>query len=359
MAIQDSTSDVFYQRILSLARRKQIPLKAMFELTHRCNFNCVHCYVVKEKDKRELTTTEVKEILRQLKAQGCFHIGFTGGEPLIRGDIFEILKYAKLLGFRISLLTNGYFIDKSAAKEIASLGIGLNRVDISVLGAALKTFERITKKKGSFRKVIQAVKLLKDRRVNVQIKTTLMKPNQDELLEIKRMADSHKAMFRYSHILNPKTNGDRSPLRYQLEPLEVYRLKEKISLLSKVKETPVQERCNFKNIGRNELFRCGAGVSEVSISPYGEMKLCLEINHPRYDILKGSFKQGWQEIRKFIQNFKPTKEYKCDGCNLALFCDWCPGRGLLLSGSLCRCSQEDKELALAAAKHASGIAVKR
>ena len=152
MAIQDSASDVFYQRISSLARRKQIPLKAMFELTYRCNFNCVHCYVVREKDKRELTTAEVKEILRQLKAQGCFHIGFTGGEPLMREDIFEILNYAKLLGFRISLLTNGYFIDKSVAKEIASLGIGLNRVDISVLGAALKTFEGITKKKGSFRK---------------------------------------------------------------------------------------------------------------------------------------------------------------------------------------------------------------
>ncbi|MCK4307996.1 radical SAM protein [candidate division WOR-3 bacterium] len=351
MAIKKEESDKFYQKMTRLAYRRRFPLKAMFELTYRCNFRCIHCYVVPDKNKKELTTEQVKGVLNQLKDDGCFHIGFTGGEPLVREDIFEILSYAKRNGFRISLLTNGFLVDKRAAVRIASLGTALNRVDISILGATKRTFERITQKEGGFERVLRSIKFLKDEGVDVQIKATLMKTNKDEFLKIKELAEKFNTMFRYSPTINPKTNGDKSPLRYQIGPEELYRLKQAIASGEKVINEGKLEGWNPEKMGRKNLFGCGAGSHEVSISPYGEMNLCLAIHYPEYNILEGSFKEGWERIKEFVKEFRPSKGYLCRDCVLAPFCSWCPARAWLLSGNLIRCSEPDRAAALVEAKH--------
>lgn len=346
MAIKKCGSDEFYAKISSFTQKRKFPLKAMFELTYHCNFRCIHCYVVQDKDKQELTTQQVRDILRQLKDAGCFHIGFTGGEPLLRKDIFEILDFAKRSGFRISLLTNGYLIDEKIAERIASLGTSLNRVDVSVLGGTKKTFERITRKKNSFNKVMRAIKLLKEKRVNVQIKTTLMKPNQDEFLLIKKLADKLGTLFRYGSTLNPKMDRNREPLRYQINPLDAFKSRQAISRKKKVIDEEIQEGRYIKGRGRKKLFNCGAGKSEVSISPYGEMNLCMSVSYPAYNILKGDFTQGWKNIKAVVENLNSLKDYACENCNLAQFCSWCPARGWLFSGDLTKCNTLDKDMAL-------------
>ena len=351
MVIKKDNSDNFYQKITSLALKHKFPLKAIFELTYRCNFRCIHCYVASDKKKNELTTAEIKQVLDQLKNAGCFHIGFTGGEPLIRKDLFEVLNYAKINGFRISLLTNGFLINKNIAKKIASLGTSLNRVDISVLGATKETFEKITGKKGSFGKVLNSIKLLKAEGVDVQIKATLMKPNKDEFLMIKELAEKFDTMFRYGSTINPRINGDKSPLKYQVEPETVYKLMKKLNLSRNLINEEVLEGWNPDNGGRKKLFKCGAGQSEVTISPYGEMNLCLEIPYPQYNILKGPFMEGWKKIKEFVKNFKPSKDYFCRDCVLAQFCNWCPAKGLLAEGALNRCTKQDRDQALFEAKH--------
>src|SRR5271169_6479398 len=93
--------DNLQSRLFKKATRKVFPIKAVFELTYRCNLKCRHCYVapsaVNERGK-ELDTKQVFTILDQLAGAGCLNIGFTGGEPFLREDIFEILGYAKNKG---------------------------------------------------------------------------------------------------------------------------------------------------------------------------------------------------------------------------------------------------------------------
>lgn len=278
MAIKKEESDKFYQKMTRLAAKRKFPLKAMFELTYKCNFSCVHCYVVPDKNKKELTTEQVKEVLNQLKDAGCFHIGFSGGEPFIREDIFQILDYAKKRGFRISLLTNGFLMDEKTADKIASLGTSLNHVDVSVLGVTEETFEKLTRKRGSYKRVMRAIKLLKERGADVQIKATLMKLNKNEFLKIKEIAEKFNTLFRYGPMITPKTNGDASPCRLQVEPDEVFQIKRKLSKQKGVINEDFYKSLHYKRVGRESLFRCGAGQSEVTISPYGEMNLCLEIH---------------------------------------------------------------------------------
>ena len=83
MVIKKQTSDEFYAAIKTHARERKIPSRVMFELTYRCNFRCLHCYLSPDK-KKELGTEEVFSILCQLKDAGTFHIGFTGGEIFLR-----------------------------------------------------------------------------------------------------------------------------------------------------------------------------------------------------------------------------------------------------------------------------------
>ena len=353
MIIKKENSAKFYRDMSFAARTSKFPLKAMFELTYKCNFRCVHCYVVTDKRKKELSAEGVKVILDQLKKAGCFHVGFTGGELFLRKDIFEILNYAKRSGFRISILTNGFLIDKERAKKIASLGTSLNRVDISVLGATKNTFEKITGKKNSFKKVMNAIRLLKKEGVDVQVKTTLLEPNKNEFLKIREIANKFDTMFRYGATLSARVDGDKAPLQYQVEPEEIYRIKKALAENKKIVNEDNREGWNSqnKNIGRKNLFRCGAGQTEISISPYGEMNLCLEMHHPEYNILKGSFEDGWKKIKKLVENIKLPEDYLCRTCEVAHFCHWCPAKSWLLKGDFTSCDPHARKMAQITARN--------
>ncbi|MFH1593480.1 MAG: radical SAM protein [Candidatus Omnitrophota bacterium] len=345
MAIKNKSSDEFYAGLYRLAGEKKFPLKVLFELTYRCNFRCVHCYNVKEK-KKELTTAQVKKILTGLSKAGCFHVGFTGGEPLMRKDIFKILDHAKRLGLRITILTNGYLVNPGVADKIAALGTSLNKVDISFLGADRSTFEAITRKKGSHNKVMNAVRLLRRRDAPVMIKPTLMRQNKDEFFKIKGIADSFGCMFKYSPTLNAKTDGSKAPLQYRLSPREV---SEALKSFSKGKTEPRLPRSIKILPGKNKFFRCGSGKAEASINPYGELKLCPEINRPVYNILKRSLPQAWKDLTRFVEKLESAR-YVCKSCYLASFCNSCPARMLVEEGSLDKCNRYDKEFAVLRAK---------
>ena len=351
MSIKEGSPGAFLKKISFSARYRKFPLRAMFELTYKCNFRCVHCYNVSDRQKKELTTREIKDILLELKDAGCFYIGFTGGEPFMREDIFEILDFAKINGFRITILTNGSFIDKKTARGISSLGTSLNCVNISVLGATRGTFEAITHKTGSYENVLRAVSLLVDEKVAVQIKSVAMKPNRGEFLMIKRLADAHNVMFSYCAALSPKTNGDREPLKYQMSLSDIRKLEQELS----GKGGPERERrprlnLNAGDIGRKNPFKCQIGVSEAVISPYGEMNLCSEVSYPRYDILRGSVKDGWDKIKAIVRELEFSEDYSCGSCVLSTFCHWCPAMGYALSGSLAKCGKEAMEMALKEAR---------
>ncbi|MFA7115123.1 MAG: radical SAM protein [Candidatus Omnitrophota bacterium] len=346
MAIKSKKSDDFYRDLYRLANNKRFPLKVLFEITYKCNFNCVHCYNVKNNKRKEIKTDEVKQILKQLARAGCFHVGFTGGEPLLREDIFEILEFTKSLGLRITILTNGYLIDKKTADKISKLGVNLNKVDISFLGANKETFENITRKPGSFAKVKNAIKLLRSRNVEVMIKPTLMKQNKDEFLRIKKMAEKFGCMYKFSPTLNAGSDGSKGPLKYRLSPEEVIKTLESFSLISD-KNNRAGEIKRIK--GKKRVFRCGSGCTEASLNPYGELKLCPEINEPAFDILSRSLEAAWKDLKKFVKDLEKT-DYVCKNCYLSAFCNTCPARMFVEGGSLKICNQYDKELAIIKAK---------
>lgn len=314
----------------------------MFELTYRCNFHCRHCYIPYSYRKyRELKTEEIFSIIDQLKDIGCFYLGFTGGEPFIREDIMKILGRAKRKGFEIIIYTNGSLIDEKIANELKDLKP--NKVDITIPAISKGAFERITGITDSRDKVLGAIDLLYKKGVNLGFKSCVLKENQTEINQIQEFAASLDVLHRIDDMLSACLDGSDAPFKYRGT------LKLETDSQIKVASAKEVKDCDFNTKHQTPnteyLFKCGVGQTQAAITPLGELKMCLMIDHPKYKILDTSLKECWQRLKGLVDNIKPDKNYKCDKCGLKDFCKWCPARGWLNNRSFTSCEPESRKKA--------------
>lgn len=337
----------FWQRIHQTAQNKAFPLRVMFELTYRCNFKCKHCYVpYSYRKKGELITEEVFFILDQLKDIGCLYLGFTGGEPFIRKDIIEILWYAKKKGFQVILYTNASLINEKIADELQRLKP--NKVDITIPAISKEAFEQITEASGSHREVFGAIDLLHRKGINVGFKTCVLKENESEIKNIQGFSAALGALHRLDNMLSPCLDGSRDPYKYRGI------LKEYSSgIRSQGIINGDLDDCNKKTIDYRlstiDLFTCGVGKSQATITPQGELKMCLMIDYPKYKILnkgvvsrKTGLREAWVRLKKLVASIQPDENYQCDSCNLYDHCKWCPARAWLKNKSFTACDPESR-----------------
>jgi len=342
--IRNQSYGVFLRRIHDKAKEKRFPLRAMLEITYRCNFNCLHCYIPesfrKDSQERELKTKEVFSVLNQLKDMGCLYVGFTGGEPFLRDDLPDILRYAKTKGFEIIIYTNGSLIDENMADALKE--IRLNKIDITINSLKKNPFERITRRRGSYEKVFRSVELLHNRNIPLGFKSCLLKENEDEIGNIMEFATSLNALHRLDTRLMPKINGSKEPYRHagNLDSVNSLGLGKRFS----------QVKCNVTDPMNSiksepELFKCGVGLHNITINPLGEVKMCLMIDYPKYKILESSLGECWQKLKKLVDNIEADEDYKCNSCGLKSYCRWCPARSWIENGKFSTCVHEAKERA--------------
>jgi len=355
----------FWQRIHKSAKENGFPLRVMFELTYGCNFRCKHCYVpasYKKKARRELNTKEVFSILDQLKDLGCFYLGFTGGEPFLREDIFKILWYAKRKGFQLIIYTNGSLIDEDKAEGLKQLSP--NKIDITIPALSKRAFEQITGVKGSCDNVFKAIRLLHKNGVRLGFKSCLLKENEKEIKEIQDFAGSLGALHRLDDRLSPRLDGDREPYRYR-GWLNEKPVAGNTSQVTRHRSDIKRQKCDLEECNINtehrtpnteHLFNCGVGVSQVTINPFGELKMCLLIDYPKYRILnkqvsgiryqvsgqENGLRDAWERLKELVADIKPDKNYQCDKCSLYSYCKWCPGQAWLYNRTFTACEPESQ-----------------
>ncbi len=133
------------------------PIAVVWNYTDKCNLNCSHCYADANSSKeKELTTEERFKIIDRLVEAGVIALNFSGGEPLIREDLFDVTQYAYKNGLSLSISTNGTLIDKECVKRLVQSGI--ESVDISLDGIKPETHDRIRNVKGSFDLAISGIR---------------------------------------------------------------------------------------------------------------------------------------------------------------------------------------------------------
>lgn len=143
------------------------PNTVWWDVTNRCNLNCLHCYSAsspRNNNSDELTTREATDLITELAAIGVFGIYFLGGEPLVRRDIFELIAHARAQGLAVTISSNGWRIDEKVAKRLSLHGV--SQVRISLDGATPATHDWQRQRKGSFDRAIQAVANLRAAEIN-------------------------------------------------------------------------------------------------------------------------------------------------------------------------------------------------
>mgnify|MGYP001765922074 CR=1 FL=1 len=173
----------------------------IWNLVRRCNLTCTHCYSISgDVDfPGELSTAQVFDTLKDLKAFRVPVLILSGGEPLLRPDIFEISARAKELGFFLCLSTNGTLIDDSMADRIAAAGYDYVGISLDGMGAV---HDAVRRKQGAFEASLAALRRLRDRDVKVGVRFTITQENEDNLVPLIDLCEAEGfPKFYLSHLV--------------------------------------------------------------------------------------------------------------------------------------------------------------
>jgi MoaA/NifB/PqqE/SkfB family radical SAM enzyme len=155
------------------------PLIVWIELTRACNCSCLHCYIsAGEPRKRELKTEQIFQLISDLNAKDVFYVALTGGEPLLRKDLLEIIKYACNFDSTVSLLTNGTLLTEEFIRQLPKKNF--------VVSVSLDGFLTSAKLRGSeadAEKIKRNLLLLKEHGIAMGVMSIMTKVNHHELVQ--------------------------------------------------------------------------------------------------------------------------------------------------------------------------------
>ncbi len=181
----------------------------IWNLIRRCNLTCKHCYAISA-DKAfagELSTREALEVMEDLRRFRVPVLILSGGEPLMRPDIFELSSRAKAMGFYVGLSTNGTLITDENIDEIAA--VGYDYVGISLDGVG-ETHDRFRRRQGAFEESLHGIRLCRQRDIKVGIRFTLTQDNEGELPALLELMEAEGVEKFYLSHLNYAGRGNKN-----------------------------------------------------------------------------------------------------------------------------------------------------
>ena len=337
-----------------------------WEVTRKCNLNCVHCRAGSDRGPYpgELDTTKCLEILEQIRLVGRPIVILTGGEPVLRDGIFELAERGTQLGLRMVLATNGTLLTPAIVEKMKASGI--KRVSISIDGADEQQHDRFRKVPGAFNKAMKGIQLLKDAGLEFQINTTVTRHNVHDIKKILDMTVRLGAVAQHIFLLVP-TGRAREMINQEIDALEYekllhwfYEMRDKVPIHLKATCAPHYyrilrqeahkkgQKVDYKTYGLDAVTRgCLGGTSFCFISYDGIIQPCgyLELNSG--DLKEASFDSIWEnsEIFRKLRDFSSYKG-KCGRCEYIKFCGGCRARAYEATGDFLAeeplCSYEPK-----------------
>ena len=303
----------------------------IFEITPKCNFNCVHCYLHDHHTTRELSYDEIIDIIDILYKKEVLFLTLTGGDILARKDFLDIYLYAKKKGFIVELYTNGALINDtviSIFKEYPPL-----LVDISLYGACEETYKKVTGVTGAFDKVLTNIKKLKEAGIRVSLKAPVLNLYFNELPAIKKIALDLDIPFRMGFEIFPSIDNDDGVQQYAVSLEDSLRYE--LSEFDKKPRTFGEEyETELVNLQKDRpLFRCKLGRASCAIDFEGNMCPCMSFRHAGRRITLQDFDEIWESFSEYPK-MKASPKYKCLSCKAYDFCDICPAMMQFVHGDL-------------------------
>ena len=303
----------------------------LFELTPKCNFNCVHCYLHDHHISEELSLEDVLRIIDLLYEKEVLFLTFTGGDIFTRKDFLEIYLHAKRKGFIIELYTNGALIDDSIIsvfKEYPPL-----LVDISLYGSCEETYKRVTGVSGAFYRVMSNIQKLLEAGIRVSLKVPVLNLYFNELPRMKMIAEEFGIPFRTGFEVFPTIDNDVSVQDYSVPLTESLRY-EFLEFSKRPRTLGEEKDAVYVDLPKERpLFRCKLGRASCVIDYTGKICPCMSFRHAGRELTSGTFDEVWESFSRYPE-MKASPSYKCLSCEAYNYCDICPALMQFMYGDL-------------------------
>jgi heme b synthase len=340
-----------------------------WETTRNCNLACQHCRASATNGpySGELDTQAAFRLLTQIAEVGRPIIILTGGEPLLRADIFDIAQFGTDKGLKMVMALNGTLMNEDYARKMAASGI--RRISVSLDGASADTHDRFRGVDGAFAGALKGIELAKKAGIEFQINTTITKSNLKQIPTILKLAEDLGAAAHHIFLLVPTGRGkyilDQAiDAREYEETLNwFYDQREKTSLQLKATCAPhyyriLRQRAkkdgkqvSFQSHGLDAVTRgCLAGTGFCFISHRGIVQPCGFLDLDCGDVTRTSFVDIWKDSQVFAALRDPSQlKGKCGVCEYRKVCGGCRARAFEATGDFL--SQEPLCLYQPAAGH--------
>ncbi|AJI57669.1 radical SAM additional 4Fe4S-binding SPASM domain protein [Francisella philomiragia] len=327
-----------------------------WETTRRCNLKCVHCRSSSECEvvgHPDFSSEEGFRIIDNIVEFASPVLVLSGGEPLLRADIFELAKYGANKGLRMALATNGSLVTDEICEKIKNSMISI--VSLSIDGATAETHDDFRSQKGAFEATVNAAKLFKKHGIPFLINSSFTKRNQHEIKDVYKLAKSLEATAWYLFMIVPTGRGEELMQElidvddyqeilnwhYDMEADEqdmlvrptcaphYYRIR-----FERNKEDNAKVRSRALSFGTGGGKGCIAGQSICLLDVDGNVYPCSYLPVSAGNVKEKSFADIWQnsDVMHDMRDFS-AYEGKCGSCEFIKICGGCRARAYNIHGS--------------------------
>ncbi len=337
------------------ADKKDTPLRLVaWETTRNCNLACKHCRASADLGPfdGELDTAASFRLLDQIAELGSPIVILTGGEPLLRDDIFDISRYGTDKGLRMVMAPNGTLITPEHARNMADSGI--KRISVSLDGATREKHDDFRGVPGAFDGALRGIELAKEAGIEFQINTTISKLNLDQIPMIQELAVRLGAVAHHIFLLVPTGRGkymidqEINAREYEETLNWFYDQRDKTPLQLKATCAPhyyriLRQRAReegkkvtFESHGLDAVTRgCLGGCGFCFISHRGIVQPCGFLQVDSGNVTQESFADIWRGSKVFLalRNYDDLKG-KCGECEYKRVCGGCRARAFEATGDI-------------------------
>ena len=319
------------------------------ELTARCNNDCRHCYINlpagdAQAQHKELSLEEIDRIASQAVELGALWCLITGGEPLLRADFAEIYLLLKKKGLLVSVFTNACLVTPEHIRLFQQYPP--RDVEVTVYGTTRETYERVTRKSGSYKAFRRGLDRLMEGGIKVRLKAMAVRSNVHELPEISRICRALTAdYYRFDPMLHLRYDGDPERnadiMAERLNPVEIAAIEQADSERAAEVEKACSQiaSCEPNATGCAHIFHCGAGKASFSVGYDGTFRLCSSLNHPdcTVNLRQTSLADAWRNlVPRVLALESDSQDFRehCRTCPLINLCLWCPANAYMEVGRM-------------------------
>ena len=307
--------------------------------TNRCNLTCRHCYQNAAPDAcaNELTTSEARTLIDQIAAAGFRIMIFSGGEPLMRPDIYELVSYAAGKGLRPVFGTNGTLITPEVARRLkdagaCAMGISLDSAD----AAKHDAFRGLA---GAYEATLAGMRACREAGLPFQVHTTVMEWNKDEVTDITDLTVQLGGVAHYIFFLIPvgrgKFIGDTALKVAENEQLLRRIMAKQLEVPIDIKPTCAPQFMRVaEQMGVKTRFTrgCLAGDTYCIVSPEGDVRPCAYMTEVAGNVRVTPFDEIWRESELFARLRSRSYGGACGTCDYRQTCGGCRARAAYYHG---------------------------